>query len=339
MRRKCQKKISVRGYAGPIAGITLDAQYIPHGVMIGAGLVAVTQIAVALTRGDRQSNGSPTDRRESTSTIESWFDLRTRLAAGFAQYLVAAAGMSPIAGLAARMDVGRLALFIVFAAVAALVHDLIVGISAMHAGWFPAFATALIFLILGLLIGFPPVPLALLVGFTASTGPAFADLGYDFKTGWLIRGQGIDPLAERAGRRQQFVAAMLGFVVAAMFVWAVHERYFEADRLPPADRVYAATIQAGANRDLLGRLLVWAIPGALVQAAGGASRQLGVLFATGLLIQNPGAGWAALAALAVRRAIERRYGVASQSPMYVVGGGFLAGSALTSFASATVRWR
>ena len=47
----------------------------------------------------------------------------------------------------------------------------------MHAGWFPAFATALIFLIVGMLLGFPDLPLAILVGFTAATGPAFADMG------------------------------------------------------------------------------------------------------------------------------------------------------------------
>jgi len=49
--------------------------------------------------------------------------------------------------------------------------SLVVGLAAMHAGWFPAFATALIFLIVGMLLGFPDLPLAVLVGFTAATGP------------------------------------------------------------------------------------------------------------------------------------------------------------------------
>jgi uncharacterized oligopeptide transporter (OPT) family protein len=64
--------------------------------------------------------------------------------------------------------------FIMYAAFAALVHELIVGLAAMHSGWFPAFAVALITLVIGMLIGFPPVSLALLVGFSAATGPAFA---------------------------------------------------------------------------------------------------------------------------------------------------------------------
>ena len=60
--------------------------------------------------------------------------------------------------------------FIVYAAFAAFVHELIVGIAAMHAGWFPAFAVALITLIIGVLIGFPPVALGLLVGFAPRPG-------------------------------------------------------------------------------------------------------------------------------------------------------------------------
>src|SRR5207248_28260 len=84
----------------------------------------------------------------------------------------------------------------------------VVGISAMHAGWFPAFAVALITLIIGILLGFPPVALALLVGFSASTGPAFADMGYDLRAGYLLRGEGANPAFELAGRKQQLYAAM-----------------------------------------------------------------------------------------------------------------------------------
>jgi hypothetical protein len=40
----------------------------------------------------------------------------------------------------------------------------------MHSGWFPAFAVALITLTIGILIGFPPTALAVLVGFSAAAG-------------------------------------------------------------------------------------------------------------------------------------------------------------------------
>src|SRR5690349_19679740 len=95
-----------------------------------------------------------------------------------------------------ELSPGMLVAFVVYAAFAAFVHELIVGISAMHAGWFPAFAVALITLIIGILLGFPPVALALLVGFSASTGPAFADMGYDLRAGYLLRGEGTNPAFE-----------------------------------------------------------------------------------------------------------------------------------------------
>ena len=78
--------------------------------------------------------------------------------------------------------------FVLYAAFAAFVHELIVGLAAMHSGWFPAFAVALITLLIGMLIGFPAPALAMLVGFSAATGPAFADMGYDLKAGFILRG-------------------------------------------------------------------------------------------------------------------------------------------------------
>jgi uncharacterized oligopeptide transporter (OPT) family protein len=253
------------------------------------------------------------------------------LGGGYLAFTAVAALLAAVAGLATEMTLPTLVGFVLFASFAALVSELIVGVSAMHAGWFPAFATALIFLVLGMLIGFPPVALAVLVGFTAATGPAFADMGYDLKAGWILRGRGAHPEFERQGRRQQYWAELLGFAVAAVFVLLVHERYFQADLLPPVDRVYAATIAAGANPSLAVSLLVWAIPGAIIQALGGPSRQLGILFATGLLIVSPAAGWTAAVALMVRFLLTRRFGKDAETPMYVAAGGFIAGSALMGF--------
>ena len=45
----------------------------------------------------------------------------------------------------------------------------------------------------------------------------------------------------------------------------------------------SATIQAGATGDVAKAMLIWALPGALIQLLGGPSRQLGILLATGLL--------------------------------------------------------
>ena len=308
-----------RAYSPALGGVDLNDMYVPHGFMIGAGLVAMVQIVRAVSRAHAGSAASSGPRIARTVGI------------GFLAFAGTAALLALLAGLTSQMPPAQLLLFVVFAAVAALASELIVGIAAMHAGWFPAFATALIFLVLGIQIGFPPMPLAFLVGFTAATGPAFADMGYDLKAGWILRGRGEDEDYERQGRRAQFGAEIFGFAVAAVFVALTFSRYFEADLFPPVDHVYVATIEAGSDPALLRALLLWAVPGALVQWIGGPSRQIGILFATGLLILNPAAGWTVIVALAARLAIVRRYGERAEGPMYVLAGGFIAGSAVTSF--------
>lgn len=315
----------VRGYSSPLFGVDVHALFLPHGVMIGAGLVALIQIGKHL--------------RGSARTVDRGQRVGGALSGAFSAFSLAAGAMAILAGLASQMSPLQFIGFVLFAAVAALVSELLVGIAAMHSGWFPAFATALIFLLIGMALGFPPLPLTFLVGFAASTGPAFADMGYDLKAGWILRGRGRRPDLELAGRRQQYTAELVGFAVAFIVVYTVHGYYFDADLFPPWDRVAAATIAAGATPSLAGALITWAIPGALIQYLGGPDRQLGVLFATGLLIFNPVAGWTALAALAARFYLIRRYGEEIKNPMYILAGGFIAGSAITSFSSATLRLR
>src|SRR5437868_15299822 len=167
--------------------------------------------------------------------------MKRALGAGSAGYVAIAVLIALLGGLVGELSPGMLVALVVYAAFAAFVHELIVGISAMHAGWFPAFAVALITLILGILLGFPPVALALLVGFSASTGPAFADMGYDLKAGYLLRGEGANPAFELAGRKQQLYAAMLAFLIAIPTVYFAYPGYFSQDMVPPVDRVYVAT--------------------------------------------------------------------------------------------------
>ncbi len=164
-------------------------------------------------------------------------------------------------------------------------------------------------------------------------------MGYDLKAGWILRGEGADPDLEREGRRQQYFAELLGFGVAAITVAITHQWYFANDLLPPVDRVYVATIEAGVDPGIASKLVLWAIPGALIQWVGGSSRQLGILFATGLLILNPAAGWTALVALAIRVVLVRRFGARASDSMHIAAGGFIAGSALTSFGSSAATAR
>lgn len=325
----------LRGYSGQIFGGPLFetiipkgdlmAAYIPHGFMIGAGLVALLQVGILLfRRGEAQR-----EAEAASGTTDA--EVKRALGLGTIGYLVIAVFLAVVGGLMSDMSIGMLILFVLYAAFAAYVHELIVGLAAMHSGWFPAFAVALITLIIGMLLGFPMPALALLVGFSAATGPAFADMGYDLKAGYLLRGNGADPAFERAGRRQQLFAAMFAFVIAGAVVLVSYQSYFDQNLVAPVDKVYAATIKAGVAPGVAWQLFLWAIPGAILQFVGGPKRQIGVLFATGLLINFPMAGWAVLAGILCRLVWEKLRGADGEGDMEVFAAGVIAGDAIFSF--------
>lgn len=263
--------------------------------------------------------------------------IKYTLTRGISLYLVIAILIVIIGRLFNEMSLGMTILWIIFAAIASLCSQFLVGLSAMHAGWFPAFAIALIVLALGMLIGFPAPALALLVGYAASVGPAFADMSYDLKAGWILRGRGVDPKFELEGRKQQYIAELVGAAMAAILVFFAYEFYFAQDLFPPVDRVYASTILAGVDPTIARNLFIWMIPGAIIQAIGGPARQLGVLFATGLLILNPIAGFTVLIGIGIRLLVLRKMGDKGQDYLYVLGAGFIAGSALVSFFTSTLK--
>jgi uncharacterized oligopeptide transporter (OPT) family protein len=323
----------VRGYSTTLfSGATFSSlipsgdimrAYIPHGFMIGAGLVALVQVGMLIM--EKRDGGA------STGAGRSDEEVRRALGFGSVAYMAIAILLAIVGGLYTEMSIAMLILFVLYAAFAAYVHELIVGIAAMHSGWFPAFAVALITLIIGMLLGFPVPALALLTGFSAATGPAFADMGYDLKAGYMLRGQGADPAFEREGRKQQLYAAMLAFVIAGAVVLWAYPAYFAQNLLPPVDRVYAATITAGVAPGVAFSLFIWAIPGAALQFLGGPSRQIGVLFATGLLINFPMAGWAVLAGILARLIWQRLAGEQGKTDMEVFAAGLIAGDAIFSF--------
>jgi uncharacterized oligopeptide transporter (OPT) family protein len=303
-------------------GGDLNAALVPHGFMIGAGVMALLQVGIVICRRDTEAEA----RATTTSGVGG------ALGMGFVGYLCIAVGIALAGGLMSDLSAGMLIGFIFYAAFAAFVHELIVGLAAMHSGWFPAFAVALITLLIGVLIGFPVPALALLVGFSAATGPAFADMGYDLKAGFLLRA-GHGAAFEADGRRQQLYAAMAAFVVAIVVVLLSWQGYFAQNLIPPVDRVYATTIKTGILGSAAMGMLLWAIPGAVLQLVGGQRRQLGVLFATGLLIAAPWAGWAVLVGTVCRQLWLGARGVDGRGVMEVFAGGVIAGDALFSFFS------
>jgi uncharacterized oligopeptide transporter (OPT) family protein len=301
----------------------INAAYVPHGFMVGAGLVALVQVVFLVLRDDAG--------KQTVGAAKSIADVRRSIGLGGTAFVLIAVVIALLGGLWSELSLAMLIAFLIYAAFAALAHEVIVGLAAMHAGWFPAFAVALITLVIGMLAGFPPVALTLLVGFSAATGPAFADMGYDLKAGYMLRGNGADPEFEREGRKQQLFAAMFAFVIAGAVVLIAYPNYFANNLVAPVDRVYAATIKAGASADVARQLLYWAVPGAILQFLGGPKRQLGVLFATGLLLLVPFAGWAVIAGVIARLIWSRIGGEQQRSTMEVFAAGVIAGDALFSF--------
>ena len=111
-----------------------------------------------------------------------------------------------------------------------------------------------------------------------------------------------------------------------------YRSFFAQNLVAPVDRVYVATIQAGASAAVAWSLVTWAIPGALIQFLGGPKLQLGILLATGLLIPFPLAGWAVLIGIACRIVWQR---FARGEGMEVFGAGVIAGDALFAFFTST----
>ena len=304
--------LMARGWSGPLLHIDWDHNFIPHGVMIGAALVQTTQTFFLMRRQHAARSISPVPEMRKTSGLGSHLLV----------FLACATLMAGLARLDHVMPWGQLLLWLAYAAIAAQLHTLIVGYSAMMSGWFPSFAVATAFLLIGLLMRFPPTALALLTGFILSTGPQFADMGYDLKSGWMVRGRGADPAREAAGRFQQFLLQQVGAIVGILLATAVAGVYFRTGLIPPMSKIFAATSSMVLTTAHLRVLAGSAVFGAMLQLAGGSGKALGILFATGLLIVSPWYGVALLAALAVRRIIGTER-MAVRAPGLIAGDGLL----------------
>ncbi|MDM0010071.1 OPT/YSL family transporter [Variovorax sp. J22G73] len=331
----------VRGYSAPLFGLDIGALYVPHGMMIGAGIVALVQVGRVVlkkrgaTSGRQDTPGTPAALAAQEARGATALGRSLRL--GSVGYLAIMVLLAVGTGVYTGMSPGMLVCFVVYGTFAAFVHELIVGIAAMHSGWFPAFAVALISLLIGILIGFPSEALVVLAGFSAATGPAFADMGYDLKAGHILRGETSGTPFETEGRREQMIAGMVGFAVAIVVVACTYRMFFANHQTAPINAAYVAAIKAGISGDTARNLALWALPGALLQIVGGARQQLGVLFATGLLIASPMAGWMVAAGIGCRLVAHRVLGAAARERLEVFAGGVIAGDALYSFFSGAVK--
>lgn len=309
----------------------LGKTYIPSGFMIGAGLVSLIQALQIIFR-DRKPAAATTAAEPERYTV-SPAALKKTLGFHLVLFAIGALILGVISGLWSQMSVDKLVLWVIWCTFSASVAPILVGLSAMHSGWFPGFAVSIIFLSLGIFMGFPPEALILLTGYVASTGPCFADMGYDLKTGWIIRGRGTNSAYELDGRRQQVISELLGALIAVVVTALLMGMHFKLNMIPPVSKVFADTIKAGLHPSILNQLAIAAIFGGLLQFAGGAKRAIGILFATGLLINNPIYGIGLLVALFIRWPLEKKY----KTELEIWGGGFVAGDGIYGFINALIR--
>jgi uncharacterized oligopeptide transporter (OPT) family protein len=310
----------------------LGATYIPHGFMVGAGLVSLIQaLAIIFKKREGAAKEAQTGAGAPAYTVSAEA-MKKVLASHVGFFAIGAVLLAVFGGIWADMSVGKLLIWVLWCTFSAVVAPVLVGLSAMHSGWFPGFAVTVIFVSLGIFMGFPPHALILLTGYVASTGPCFADMGYDLKTGWIIRGKGANRAYELEGRKQQVISELVGGVIAVVVTGFLMNIHFKLDMIPPVSKVFAATIKAGLQPEILRQLLIAGVFGALLQVAGG-SRAIGILFATGLLINNPIYGVGLLVALLIRWPLEKKY----KTELEIWGGGMVAGDGIYGFVNAIIR--
>ena len=320
----------IRAYAPVLFGFDLGKTYIPHGIMVGAGMMSLVQVCITLYQG---SKGSMEDVAEDGKTYPltvSHNGVKRAMLEAVILNAVVGGALALATGLLTDMSVGRIVLWIAWTTISSVIAPILVGICAMRSGWFPAFAISTIFLSLGLFMGFPLLALALLTGYVACTGPCFADMGYDLKTGWILRGKNGDIPYELEGRKQQLLAELVGAVLGFAVVAAFMGMYFKLGTLPPVSSVFATTMKAGQNPEILGQLVKWGILGAIIQLAFGPKKTVGVLLATGLLIYSPMYGLGVLAAVIYRAAF-------GSEKMELRESGLIAGDGIYSFIVAVMK--
>lgn len=327
----------IRGYYPAIAPALVDMgfsslpldlgkTYIPHGFMIGAGFVSLVQALVTIFKKKSPEKSAAKSDDEYIPSVSNE-SMRKAIVTHTVLFALAAAAIAVVSGIWISMPVSKLVLWVFWCTISSVIAPVLVGLCAMYSGWFPGFAITVIFLSLGLFMGFPAPALAIMTGFIASTGPCFADMGFDLKTGWIIRGKGKDLAYELDGRKQQIYLELVGGLLAMGVVAALMNMHFKQDLIPPVSRVFAATITAGSHPEILREMAMWAIPGAILQILGGSKKALGILCATGLLIKNPIYGVGLVIALIIRKIYYKTH----KDAMELYGAGFVAGDGIYGF--------
>lgn len=320
----------IRGYCTPLTGFDLGATSIPQGFMVGAGLIALVQAVVSIYKSSSKNKKAKAEREAAEAGLTvSGAKTKGTLIAALLTHVGGGVFVGIICGIFTGMSPLKMILWVIWTAFASVASMIIIGKAAMYSGWFPGFAVTTIFMTIGVLMGFSPIAVAVLTGYISSVGPCFADMGYDLKTGWIIRGKGNNAEREVYGRKQQVFIEMLGAVIGIIVVIFFADMTLKDGLVPATSVVFATTAEMGSNLALLKELMIWAIPGAIVQIIG-RKYMFGVLLATGLLINNPIYGIGVIVAVIFRKIIGDEF-------MNCRDAGLIAGDGLFSFFSSLLK--
>lgn len=309
----------IGSYSTSLFHIDIGNLYVPHGVMIGAGLIMLLQTLVTVfskqKTTNKKSHQDAIEHKASSLARTLWYSCLA--------YVTISSIIAILSGLNTGMSFQMLISFILFAVIINFVQQLIVGKTAMKTGYFPAFSLSLVYLVVGMLIGFPLEALGLLVGLSTATGPVFAAVGYSLKTGYILRGNGRDIDLERKGRKQQLVSVFISLTVTILMFLFSYPSYLSQNLLPPVDYVYLATMKTSVSTEMLQPLFIGALLGGALQLLKGT----GILFATGLLLTNSLLGWMILLGVVLKLFIKRKY---PESHIQIFAAGLIAGEVVGS---------
>jgi len=324
----------LRGYSPDLFnGFDLGKTYIPHGIMIGGSIAQLWQTMKVLLAKKAEAAGENPD---CPCVTVSQGAARKAIGQGLGLFLVGVAVIIFLGGLVSDMSAGKLVLCLLWGSIGAWLTSMLCGMCAMNSGWFPSTSIVVIFLMLSILMGFPAIVLAVLAGYFSATGACFADMGYDLKTGWILRRrEGFDLGYELEGRKQQIYAELIGVFIGILVVAAFGKMYLDQGLIPPFPKVFKAAIEAGTSPDILKTMALWAIPGALLQFVSGPRRAMGILLGVGLLIKSPLYGISCVVGVLVRYFWEKKMG--GEEVAQIRAAGIVAGDGIWGFFNAL--WR
>ncbi len=139
----------IRGYSKVLFnGLDLGNTYIPHGFMIGAGIMALIQSMKVILQGKNKSEGPTVNYTKSDE------ETKRNLMLGIGLFLLGALVLAIVSGIYSQLNATKLILWLLWATFSATAAMLLVGMAAMHSGWFPAFAITTIFMTIGIFLVF-----------------------------------------------------------------------------------------------------------------------------------------------------------------------------------------